>query len=92
MKSNSFVNALTASTKPAEELASLLRPLTLRDWFLGYMHGVWVVTEIEIRKLWHDPFELITRVVQPALWLIIFGQALSRLRAIPTGSVSYLTF
>jgi len=92
VKSNSFVNALTVSTKPAEELASLLRPPTLRDWFLGYLHGVWVVTEIEIRKLRHDPFELITRAVQPALWLIIFGQALSQLRAIPTGNVSYLTF
>lgn len=92
MKSNSFVDVLSVSTKPAEELAALLRPPTFKDWLLGYLHGVWVVTEIEIRKLRHDPFELVTRVVQPALWLIIFGEALSRLRAIPTGNVSYLTF
>ena len=92
MKSDSFVNVLDVSIKPAEELALLLRPPTLGDWLLGYFHGVWVVTEIEIRKLRHDPFELVTRAVQPALWLVIFGEALSRLRAIPTGNVNYLTF
>jgi len=83
---------LDVSIKPAEELASLLRPPTLGDCLLGYFHGVWVVTEIEIRKLRHDPFELVIRAVQPALWLVIFGEALSRLRAIPTGNVNYLTF
>jgi len=92
VKSDSSVNVLDVSIRPVEELVSLLRPPTLGDWLLGYLHGVWVVTEIEIRKLRHDPFELVTRVVQPALWLIIFGEALSRLRAIPTGNVSYLTF
>jgi ABC-2 type transport system permease protein len=92
VKSNSFVDVLAVSTKPAEELAELLRPPTLKDWVLGYLHGVLVVTEIEIRKLRHDPFELVTRVVQPALWLVIFGEAFSRLRAIPTGNVNYLTF
>jgi len=92
VKSDSFANVLDVSIKPAEELALLLRPPTLGDWLLGYFHGVWVVTEIEIRKLRHDPFELVTRAVQPALWLVIFGEALSRLRAIPTGNVNYLTF
>jgi ABC-2 type transport system permease protein len=92
VKSDSFVNVLDVSIKPAEDVASLLRPPTLGDWLLSYLHGVWVVTEIEIRKLRHDPFELVTRAVQPALWLVIFGEALSRLRAIPTGNVNYLTF
>ena len=80
MKSDSFANVLDVSIKPAEELASLLRPPTLGDWLLGYFHGVWVVTEIEIRKLRRDPFELVTRAIQPALWLIIFGQGNRGLR------------
>jgi ABC-2 type transport system permease protein len=92
VKPNSSVNVLAVSAKLDVELAELLRPPTLKDWFLGYLHGVWVVTEIEIRKLRHDPLELVTRVVQPALWLVVFGEAFSRLRAIPTGNVSYLTF
>ena len=31
-------------------------------------------------------------VVQPALWLLIFGQTFSHLHVIDTGSVSYLAF
>ena len=51
-----------------------------------------VITELEIRKLRHEPTDLFTRAVQPVLWLLIFGQVLSRVRAIPTGNVSYLDF
>ena len=51
-----------------------------------------VITELEIRKLRHEPTDLFTRAVQPVLWLLIFGQVLSRIRAIPTGNVSYLDF
>jgi ABC-2 type transport system permease protein len=51
-----------------------------------------VVAEIEVRKLRHDPTELITRAVQPALWLLIFGEVFSRTRAIPTGDLRYLDF
>ncbi|MDI3318023.1 MAG: ABC transporter permease [Bacillota bacterium] len=59
---------------------------------LGYLRGSWVVAELEVRKLRHDPTELLTRAVQPALWLLVFGQAMGRLRAIPTGRLDYLTF
>jgi ABC-2 type transport system permease protein len=51
-----------------------------------------VIAELEIRKLRHEPTDLFTRAVQPVLWLLIFGQVLSRVRAIPTGNVSYLDF
>ena len=51
-----------------------------------------VITELEIRKLRHEPTDLFTRAIQPVLWLLIFGQVLSRIRAIPTGNVSYLDF
>ncbi len=50
------------------------------------------IAEWEIRKLRHDPTDLVTRAVQPALWLVIFGEVFSRIRAIPTGSVPYLDF
>jgi len=51
-----------------------------------------VVTELEIRKLRHDPTELLTRAIQPVLWLLVFGQVLTRARAIPTGNIPYLDF
>ncbi|MGB7957554.1 MAG: ABC transporter permease [Minisyncoccia bacterium] len=52
----------------------------------------WVLTEMDARKLLHDPTELISRAVQPILWLGIFGEALSKVRAIPTGGFTYLQF
>ncbi len=51
-----------------------------------------VITELEVRKLRHDPTELLTRAIQPALWLLIFGQVFARIRAIPTGGVPYIDF
>ncbi|HHV61523.1 MAG TPA: ABC transporter permease [Firmicutes bacterium] len=52
----------------------------------------YTMAEMEVRKLRHDPTELITRAIQPILWLAIFGQAMSRIRAIPTGGFTYLQF
>lgn len=47
---------------------------------------------VELQKLRHDRTELVTRMVQPALWLLIFGQTFSHLKVIDTGDVSYLAF
>jgi ABC-2 type transport system permease protein len=48
--------------------------------------------ELEIRKLRHDPTELVSRAVQPVLWLLLFGEVFSRVRGIPTGNLRYLDF
>jgi ABC-2 type transport system permease protein len=47
---------------------------------------------VELQKLGHDRSELLTRMVQPALWLLIFGQTFSQLHVIDTGDVPYLAF
>jgi ABC-2 type transport system permease protein len=47
---------------------------------------------VELQKLSHDRTELMTRAVQPILWLVIFGETFNRLHAIPTGNVPYLDF
>jgi ABC-2 type transport system permease protein len=51
-----------------------------------------VVAELEARKLRHDPTELITRAIQPALWLLVFGEVFTRTHAIPTGELRYVDF
>jgi ABC-2 type transport system permease protein len=51
-----------------------------------------VLAELEIRKLSHDATELVTRAIQPALWLLVFGQVFTRIRAIPTGDFPYIDF
>ncbi|MGA3181010.1 MAG: ABC transporter permease [Verrucomicrobiota bacterium] len=52
----------------------------------------YVLAAMETRKLLRDPAELAFRAVQPILWLGIFGQAMSKVRAIPTPGLTYLQF
>ena len=59
---------------------------------VSFAYKTYVIAEFEVRKLRHDPTELITRAVQPALWLLVFGEVFTRLHAIPTGGVPYLDF
>lgn len=59
---------------------------------LNFFEKTLIIAEIDLRKLRHDPTELITRAIQPALWLLIFGQVFSQVRAIPTGDLRYLDF
>jgi ABC-2 type transport system permease protein len=47
---------------------------------------------VELQKLRHDRTELLTRAVQPALWLVVFGNVFTQLHAIPTGDVPYLDY
>jgi ABC-2 type transport system permease protein len=48
---------------------------------------------IELRRIVHDPWEIVTRIIQPALWLLLFGETLTRLHAFPTpGGIPYLTY
>jgi ABC-2 type transport system permease protein len=48
---------------------------------------------LELAKLHHDRTELYTRAVQPALWLLVFGETFSRIHAIPTsGRLPYLDY
>ncbi len=51
-----------------------------------------VVVEVEMRKLRHDSTEVISRAAQPALWLLVFGQVMNQMRAIPTGGLPYIDF
>ena len=57
-----------------------------------FFEDAWTVAQGELRKLAHDPTELLTRAVQPVLWLLVFGQVLAQARAIPTGKLGYMDF
>ena len=58
----------------------------------SFVRQALAVAGAEMHKLWRDPTELLTRSVQPVLWLLVFGQVFGRLHAIPTGTASYLDF
>jgi ABC-2 type transport system permease protein len=57
-----------------------------------YFSSALVITELELRKIKHDQTQIWLRVVQPALWLAVFGVTFSKIRAIPTGNLTYLQF
>jgi len=50
------------------------------------------IAEVELKKIFRDPTEVLARAVQPVLWLVVFGVVFSRVQGIPTGNVSYLAF
>src|SRR5579883_394070 len=67
--------------------------LPVRRSIFGNLVGkAWTIAEWEARKIRHDFTDLITRAVQPILWLLVFGEVFSHIRAIPTGNISYLEF
>ncbi len=74
--------------------ALVARPIALRSTISPreFLRQTLAVAEAELRKLRHDPMELLTRAVQPTLWLVIFGHVFMRVRDIPTGGLRYLDF
>lgn len=57
-----------------------------------FMEKALAVVSMDLRKLRRDPSELLTRAIQPALWLLVFGQVFTHARAIPTGDLPYQDF
>lgn len=58
----------------------------------GFVLDCFAIADVELRKLIRDPTELLSRAIQPLLWLLVFGQVLARVRAIDTGQLGYLAF
>lgn len=64
----------------------------LNSRLAGFVSQSLAIVDVELRKLRRDPMELLTRLAQPVLWLVVFGGVFSRVRGIPTGDVGYLDF
>ncbi len=58
----------------------------------GYLTQVFAVADAEMRKLRHDPNELLTRALQPAIWLLLFGQVMAQVRGLASENGRYLDF
>jgi ABC-2 type transport system permease protein len=74
------------AVQPANTGESLVQ--ILRD----YPTQTFAVTAAEVQKLYHDPLELLTRAVQPVLWLLLFGEVMARVRGVAPGNIPYLDF
>ncbi len=74
----------TALLPPADTPIAIARRLASRIVTLCW---------VELRKIRHDRTELYTRAIQPALWLLIYGEVFTRIHAIPTPhGISYLAY
>jgi len=58
----------------------------------GFLEKTLVVAEVDVRKLNHGFTELLRRAIQPALWLLLFGEVFAQAGAVPTGHIPYLDF
>ncbi len=69
-----------------------LPPQTIYRTISDFFRTTVIIAELEVRKLSHDASDLIIRAIQPALWLLIFGQVFTQIRVIPTDDMSYIDF
>jgi ABC-2 type transport system permease protein len=60
--------------------------------FGGYLGQVAAVASAEAVKLRHDPMDLVSRAVQPVLWLLLFGQVMAHVRGLAGTGHSYVEF
>ncbi len=58
----------------------------------NFFRTLFVMMELELRRIRHDRMELYTRVIQPVLWLVVFAPIMSGIRAIPTGNIPYVDY
>ncbi|MEV0037576.1 ABC transporter permease [Streptomyces sp. NPDC056909] len=82
----------SAEALDPRRLDLLLKPPRARTGWRVLPARVMAMCVVELQKLRHDRTELYTRAVQPALWLLIFGETFTRIRAIPTGGIPYIDF
>lgn len=68
------------------------RPSPIWTRIFIFFQQIFAIVESDIRKLRHDPAELFTRMIQPAIWLLIFGQAMAKAKAIPVSEDSYIDY
>src|SRR5215471_7861199 len=80
------------SAAPAELRAASVDVPAAPPWWRILPSRVLTFWTVELWRIRHDQQELVTRAIQPALWLLIFGETFTQLRTIPTGRVPYLDF
>jgi len=61
-------------------------------FILDYLRQVLAVAGAEAQKLRHDPMEILTRAIQPVLWLLLFGEVMARVRGLSSDNLAYMDF
>lgn len=82
---------MAMSGERAAQLASMAER-SVSQKLSDYATQTLAVAAAEVQKLYHDPLELLTRAVQPVLWLMLFGKVMARVRGVAPGDIPYIDF
>ena len=63
-------------------------PLTV---IITFVRKTFTIMEWEVRKIRHDVSDILMRMTQPTMWLLVFGEVFAQVRGIQTGG-HYLDF
>ncbi len=55
------------------------------------LHGLWALTNRDLVKWYKNPIQLVISLVQPVVWLGLFGKAINLSLDVPGGYFSYLS-
>jgi ABC-2 type transport system permease protein len=93
---------LTRTTTVQETEGQTAAPMTTRELpklDTSPLHGLWALTLRDLRKWYTNPYQLLISLIQPIVWLGIFGKALNFSSFIPSsevqsifGTSSYFSF
>ena len=69
--------------------------MNLLNMVRKYFSDAIIIAELELRKIRHDQTQVWVRVVQPALWLAIYGLTMTKISALSAyipKDITYLQF
>lgn len=74
----SFREATIQEERPLESpQPGLLRARTTPRLNTSPLHGLWALTKRDLKKWYTNPYQLLISLIQPAVWLGLFGKAVN---------------
>src|SRR3984893_6309931 len=86
------MSAPSAASSTASAYGTGLPPALASGPVARMAAGAFAMAQAELRKLRHDHLDVVTRSVQPLLWLFIFGTALRNNRSLTVGHLDYQAY
>lgn len=77
---------------PLDVLVEDVPPASFPEMAGAYALTVGAIAAAEIQRVRREPSVILTRAVQPLLWLLVFGAALSGVRGLATEGTDYQAF
>ena len=88
-KETSFREATVQEERPRESpILGVQQTRTVPRLNTSPLHGLWALTKRDLKKWYTNPDQLLILLIQPAVWLGLFGKAVNFGSFISAGGVS----